>query len=69
MLKEKNANFNFKIRWLLKPGPILDGATLSQFTKYNIFHETHSFFDKVKLILDTPGLNKKYELILTGEQV
>ena len=40
-LKERSSNFNFKIRLLLKPGPILDGAALRQFTKYNIFFEAH----------------------------
>ena len=34
-------------------------AALRQFTKYNIFS------DKIKLILDTPGLNKTTELTLT----
>jgi hypothetical protein len=29
---------------------------LHQFTKYNIFFETHSFFDRIKRILDPPGL-------------
>jgi hypothetical protein len=44
LLKENNSNFNFKIGLLLiKPGPILDGAPLLQFTKYNIFLEAHSF--------------------------
>ena len=60
MLKEKNSNFNFKIRLLLKPGPILDSAALRQFTKYNIFLEAYSFFFYIiKLILDTPGVSTK----------
>ena len=37
LLKEKKSNFNFKIRLLLKPGPILDGAALHQFTKIQHF--------------------------------
>ena len=35
LLKEKKYNFNFRIRLLLNPGPILDHAALRQFTKYN----------------------------------
>ena len=50
---------------LLKPCPIFDGAELRQFSKYNIFLEAHSFFDKIKLILDTPGLNKKKQADIT----
>jgi hypothetical protein len=44
LFKEKHSNFNNKNFLLLKPGPILDGAALRQFTKYNTFLEGHSFF-------------------------
>ena len=43
-LKKKFSNFNFLSILLLKLGPIFGGATLRQFTKYNIFLEAHSFF-------------------------
>ena len=44
---------------LLKPGPILDGAALCQFTDYKTFWRPLIFLDKIKLILDTPSLKKK----------
>ena len=31
---------------------LFDSAALRQFTKNNIFLETHSFFDKIKLIMN-----------------
>ena len=62
---KKKSNFNFKTYLLL--GPILDRAKLCQFTKY-IQHFSWSpfnLFDKIKLILDTTGLNKKLSWYLS----
>ena len=44
---------------------MLDVAALRQFTKYNIFHEAHSFFfDKIKLILILHVKNSMTQLTL-----
>ena len=53
----------FKSLYFQKFGLIFVCTTLCQNTRYTNFLEAHSFFDKIKQILDTPGLNKDLLLI------
>ena len=53
LLEEKNLTFK------------LGNSRITSITKYNIFLEARSsFFDEIKLILNTPVLKKKTVLIL-----
>ena len=52
LLKEIKTNFN-QILCYLKPGPILDGAALRQFTKYRV---SHIEMDKVNWLWQVSGL-------------
>ena len=62
----KKNNFNFDSILLLKSCPIFDSAALRQFTKHKFSLKAINFFDKIKLILDPPGLSKKNQADITN---